>query len=130
MFEREEAPRNSWAVVVWWEARRVFFNLVVGVYGFACLIVFFIAIASTGILKAGEDAVEPISLCAAPFLINILYTLGWLVEIPLRLVAPGVSPQVGPLLLKAGLGLGLALVSLPAVYWSGYRILQLLGYLK
>jgi len=60
------------------------------------------AIATSGHLHPGEDAVEPIALLAAPFGINLLYTLGWLVEVPARLLRPGLSPRFGQLLLKMG----------------------------
>jgi hypothetical protein len=67
--------------------------------------------------------------CLAPFGINLLYTLGWLVEAPARLLKPSLSPSFGPLLLKLGLGLGLFLITLPAAFWGGYRLLQMAGVL-
>jgi hypothetical protein len=118
---------SSWRVIAWWERRRIPFNVIVGVYGVLCLVVFFWAITTSGHLRSGEDAVEPIALLAAPLGINLLYTLGWLVEVPARLLKPGLSPRFGPLLLKIGLGLGLFLITLPAVSWGGYRLLQLAG---
>ena len=33
----------------------------------------------------------------------------------------------GPLLLKLNLGLGLFLMTLPAAFWGGYRLLHLVG---
>jgi hypothetical protein len=71
--------------------------------------------------------VEPLALLAAPFGINVLYTIGWLVEVPARLLVPGLSSRFGPLLLKLGLGFGLFLITLPAAFWAGYRLLQLVG---
>jgi hypothetical protein len=71
--------------------------------------------------------VESLALFGAPLAINVLYTLGWLVEVPTRLVVPTLSPGFGPLLLKLGLGLGLFLTTLPAAFWVGYRLLQLVG---
>jgi hypothetical protein len=114
-------------VVVWWEVRRIPFNIIIGAYGTLCLALFFWAIATSGHLQPGEDAVEPIALIAAPFGINVLYTLGWLVEVPARVLNPGLSPGFGPLLLKLGLGLGLTLITLPAAFWGCYRLLQLAG---
>ena len=127
LFANPQGPRSLWGVVVWWEVRRIPFNLIIGAYGFLCLVTFFWAIATSGHLKPGEDAVEPLALLAAPFGINVLYTLGWLVEVPTRLVVPSLSPGFGPLLLKLGLGLGLFLITLPAAFWVGYRLLQLAG---
>jgi len=106
------------------------FNVVIGAYGIVCLIVFFWAIGTSGHLQPGEDAVEPIALLAAPFGINALYTFGWLVEVPARLLVPDLTPRFGPLLLRLGMGLGLALISLPAVFWAGFRFLQMIGLAK
>ena len=114
-------------MVAWWEVRRIPFNIIIGAYGVVCVLVFFWAFATSGQLQPGEDAVEPLALIAAPFGINLLDTLGWLVEIPARVLKPSLSPRFGPLLLTLGLGLGLSLISLPAVYWGGYRLLQVAG---
>lgn len=55
-----------WRAVVWWELRRIPFNVVIGTYGFICLMIFFWAIVTSGQLQPGEDAVEPIALFLAP----------------------------------------------------------------
>jgi hypothetical protein len=120
---------SPWRVVAWWETRRLPFNLIVGVYGIACLLVYFLAISSSGHLGPGEDAVEPIVVFAAPLLINVLYTLGWLVEVPARRQVPGLSPRFGPLLWTLGLGFGLFLMTVPAAIWSLFRLLQTIGVL-
>jgi hypothetical protein len=121
--DRDSPPR----IVAWWEARRLPFNLIVGVYGFLCSVVYFPAITSSGRFRPGEDAVESIALFAAPWLINLLYTLGWLVEIPARRQVPGLSPRFGPLLWAVGLAFGLLLMTVPAVIWTMFRVLQVIG---
>ena len=127
LFASPQGRGSSWRVVAWWELRRIPFNIIVGVYGALCFVIFLWAITTSGHLKPGEDAVEPLALLAAPLGINVLYTLGWLVEIPARLLVPGLSSRFGPILLKLGLGLGLFLITLPAAFWAGYRLLQLVG---
>ena len=127
LFANPDGARSPWRVVAWWELRRIPFNMIIGAYGALCLAIFFWAITTSGHLQPGEDAVEPIVLLAAPFGINVLYTLGWLVEVPARIFIPGLSPGFGPLLLKLGLWLGLSLITLPAAFWGGYRLLQLVG---
>jgi hypothetical protein len=119
-----------WRVIVWWEVRRIPFNVIVGAYGFLCLAVFFWAVTTSGHLAPGEDAVEPLALLAAPFGINALYTLGWLIEVPLRFLLRNLSPRFGPVLLALGLALGLFLITVPAGWWVAYRILQGLGVLR
>src|SRR6187455_2657407 len=99
MFGRPAAGRSLGKVVLWWELRRIPFNLIVGFYGIVCLAIFFWAIGTSNELQPGEDAVEPLALIAAPFVINALYTLGWLVEVSTRILVPNLSPRFGPILL-------------------------------
>jgi hypothetical protein len=125
LFAPQDAPSSVWRTLAWWEARRVPFNLIVGSYGVLCLVVFVWGLSTSGRLRPGEDAIEPMALLAAPFLVNALYCLGWLVEIPLHLIAPNASQGIGPILLKLGFAVGLGLISVPAAYWGGFRLLQL-----
>ena len=53
----------------------------------------------------------------APFLVNALYTLGWLVESPIRMIHPTLSNRVGPLLFMFGLALGWFLCTVPPGFW-------------
>jgi type III secretory pathway component EscT len=126
LFASPKSPR-PWNVLVWWEARRLPFNLIVGAYAGVCFAVFAWAITTSGHFQRGEDVVEPILLIAAPFAINALYTLGWLLELSVQCVAPSLSTRFGPTLLKVGLVLGLFLITLPAGLWAGYRFLQPAG---
>jgi len=81
-------------------------------------------IAGSGQLTHGEDAFEPMALMAGPVAVNVLYTTGWLLEVPVRGIRRNLSPQFGPLLLKLGMGLGILLSSIPAMYWIGFRLLH------
>src|SRR5258708_36117381 len=94
------SARYSLRVPAWWELRRIPFNVIVGTYGVVCLLAFFWAIGTSGRLEPGEDAVEPLALLAAPFAINVLYTLGWLVEVPARLANHRLPTRFGTVLLK------------------------------
>jgi hypothetical protein len=127
LFSNPKDPVSPNGVFAWWEARRLPFNLIVGTYGILCLAVFFAAITTSGRLQPGEDAVEPLALLAAPNVVNVLYTLGWMVEVTTRSLEPGLSPRFGPRLLKLGLALGLFSGTVPAALWSGYRLLQWAG---
>ena len=117
-FEPPEPPLDSWSVICWWEARRIPFNLLVGGLGAVCLGILFWALATSGHLRPGEDAVEPIALLAAPF---------GLVEAPARLLVRDLSPCFGPMLLRLGVGMSAVLIALPAAFWTGYRLLQSAG---
>lgn len=127
MFGPTEAQRPLWKVVLWWELRRIPFNIIVGCYGILCLAVFSWGIGNSGQLDPGEDAIEPLAVIAAPFIINFFYTFGWLVEIVVRIQRREFSPRFGPMLFATGLGITLFLMTIPAALWGGIRLLQILG---
>ena len=106
------------AIIKWWEARRVPYNILIGVYGVISLTLFYFFIQSSGKLEPGEDAVEPIAFIAAPIAINLAYTAGWFVELILRYVFAVRSTKTGPCLLKAGVIFSLVVASLPTVVWG------------
>ena len=125
LFASPAADRSLWRVVLWWELRRIPFNILIGVYALICLIIFFVAIDASHELQPGEDAVEPIALLFAPIAINVLYTLGWLTEVTARLGEPNLSPHFGPVLLKLGLGVGFLLISLPPAFWVPIALVRI-----
>ena len=127
LFDEPPTPVTPWRAFVWWEKRRIPFNVVVGAYGVICLLILFAAVGSSGHREPGEDVVEPLLLLLAPVGINALYTLGWLVEVPLRLVSRDIESEFGPLLLRLGLSLGFIFMAIPAALWVGYRALQFMG---
>jgi len=130
LFATPSEPVTALRVIGWWELRRIPYNIIVGAFGILCLIIFFVSIEATGHLQPGEDAVEPMALCLAPFAVNFCYTAGWLLDAPLRLLRPSLSARLTPLLFALGVGFSLCVVSLPAVFWGGYRLLQLLHVLR
>ena len=126
MFTAPPEPVTAWSVFCWWERRRIPYNFIIGSIGLFCLVIFITCIDAAGVLKPGEDAVEPLALMFAPLLVNLCYTSGWLVDAPLRLIRPSFSPQFTPKLFRLGLIFSLFVVSFPAVFWGGYLLLQLL----
>ena len=124
MFSVPPEPRSLLGVIGWWELRRVPYNVIVGSVGLCSLVLFFLFITQSGVLQPGEDAEEPMAIILAPFLINICYTGGWIVEIVSRFVLRERVERLGPLLLKLGLCLSLVVALLPSVYWGLYCLLQ------
>jgi hypothetical protein len=62
LFAVPEEPRPWWKIIIWWEVRRIPYNLIVGSVGFISLLLFFLFINLAHELKPGEDAVEPMAL--------------------------------------------------------------------
>ena len=130
LFSIPDTPRSAFDVVMWWELRRIPYNFIVGCVAFVSLIIFFISLSTSGQLKPGEDAVEPLALIFAPIVINVFYCAGWILENILRVIWPSKRRFFGPFLFKLGLGFSLFVVTLPAIFWLGYRLLQLSGIIK
>jgi hypothetical protein len=104
-------------IVIWWEKRRIPYNLIIGMIGFISLLLFFLFISKSGELQPGEDAVEPMALFIAPILMNVGYTLGWFVEGLLRIFKRTKFRRVSQELMQVGLFFSVAVVILPTAYW-------------
>jgi len=113
-------PENSSAieVIVWWESRRLFYNIFTLGIGFISFLVMVFFMATSNLLRCQDVGAEPILMLAAPIFINICYTLGWIVECAARPIKPLKRRFKGPLLLRIGLGFSLFVVLLPTVLWG------------
>lgn len=116
-------------VIVWWEVRRISYNLFLAAIGIPGLLFFFVAIAVSGVVKPGEDAIEPMALMAAPFAANIAYTAGWIVE-GAALMAQRPERLNGPRLMKAGLLFSVAVVVFPGLLWTLIDLVRLAMHLS
>ncbi len=120
MFSVPAGDRSDLRVILWWEQRRLPYNLIVGFVGLCSLAFFALASWQSGELKSGEDAVEPLALLAAPVAANVAYTAGWITEIATRNLWPGKAATIGPALLRLGLLLSVGLELVPSAAW-GFR---------
>jgi hypothetical protein len=100
-------------LVRWWEARRLHFNVYVGVVGVLAWLL--LLIAGSAAVKPGEDFEEPLAMIFGPVmyavLANACYTLGWIADT----LSSQSRPRVG--LYKAGVVCSVILTALPGV-WS------------
>ena len=119
-----DGPRTCGDIIAWWEMRRIPYNIIVGLIGFASLMLFFFFITNCDVLEGGEDAVEPMALFAAPILINIAYTAGSVVEITLKLISREDSRLVGPVLFMLGLGFTVLAVLFPSALWGAIWVIR------
>jgi hypothetical protein len=99
-------------IVRWWEARRLHFNVYVGVVG--VITWFLVMIAGSAAVKPGEDFEEPFAMIFGPviyaFLANACYTLGWIADT----LSSQSRPRVG--LYKAGVVFSIVLTALPGAW--------------
>jgi|SRR5581483_4024112 len=126
MFSVPTEPRSFCAVIFWWEARRIPYNLILGISGIAGLLVYAFFISISGVLEPGEDLIEPMALIAAPFVVNMCYTAGWATELLVRAVYPSTAIGFGPRLFRLGLLLSVVITVLPGIYWGAFCFVKLM----
>ena len=124
LFEPPTEPGTVFSIIAWWEARRFFYNMIVGCVGICSFIVFIICIINSNALKPGEDAVEPMVLLFAWIPINICYTAGWIIEVLAFKTGFGRKRLLGPKLMQVGVGFSLFCVLLPSVVWGSVLIIS------
>jgi len=107
----EPAPRSVGKILLWWERRRLFYNVAVGVAGLATLGVFttMATIGTRGLFVPWQPAV------AFGVLANVCYTLGGAIEIAaLKIWGRSMLP-IGPALYRMGLTFSVGLALLPGL---------------
>ncbi len=104
--------RNLFQVIVWWELRRILYNIIVLIAGILSLIIMITAASGRVHLEPGEDFFEPIMIPIFAVLCNMGYTLGWLTEVFIKR-----SATYGPKMFKRGLYFTLFWIFLPSTIW-------------
>jgi len=104
--------RSAPQVVKWWERRRLFYNVAVGVTGLGTLA----AAALASVISRGQIQGPPWQL---PFVYgiaaNIFYTFGWVIELVVERWMKRPIYGFGPALFRHGLVFAIGLTALPAV---------------
>ena len=108
-----ESP--SWEIIKWWELRRIPYSLVVGTAG---LLSFFLTNSiAQSYAQRGEHFLKPASLLIgvplAVFVANILYTLGWALELLRKKLTGNDNPAFRGIAFYSGLIFSVLLMSLP-----------------
>ena len=124
------APRRTaGAVILWWESRRLPFNLIVGAAGCATIALTTLLLA----LPGNFPGPPPLFLLAGSlvygFLANVCYSLGPLTELLMyRLWGPD-APRAGPVLFRQGLIFSVGLTLFPVVLVGLLSVVRLLAWL-
>ena len=111
---RSESPSPG-EIILWWERRRIGYNVAVGVVGFVSVAV----LLTVGRSAAGDQ--EPLF---SPFLLfvgillygigaNICYTFGWFTELALRKFGSADTTKFAASAFNTGLVLSCVVTSLP-----------------
>lgn len=118
------AARNPRAILLWWERRRLAYNLIVG--GVGAVAATYLGVASF-LLPGGPEVIPIRAFLAVGLAANLCYSFGAVVEIAvLKIFGRGVLP-VGPALYRAGLTFSLGLPMIPVVVVTIAVVLTLLS---
>jgi hypothetical protein len=127
---RDRPLDTSWAVIGWWEARRLPFNLLVGATGVATIVaILAVAWVSERTLGIPIGWPDPpffaiLGVFAFGFGANVCYTGGWIVELIVRKTWPNQAADIGPISFALGLGLAVLVTLSPVVLISAAAILE------
>ncbi len=115
----QQSILSAGQVIGWWEWRRLVFNALLLLIGFAALIGFEFLMEQS--IPPGEDAEEPFALffgvIAYAVMANICYTFGWIVELVQRQTDPLVARVRGRKMFRAGMIFSCILTTGP--FWFG-----------
>jgi hypothetical protein len=102
-------PRTTRDVIVWWEKRRLAFNVVVGVSGLVSLViaVTFLGLPPRVSVTSFWDYPIPaagvfVEVVFFGIMANLCYTLGWATELGLRTFSPAAPSRLASLAIKVG----------------------------
>jgi len=116
--------KRPWDAVVWWEIRRVPFNLVILAAGIVSALV--IAFVGSRVFGADQDIGSPF-MEAAFYAIaaNLCYTLGWITELLWAWGDTAQTETIRPKVFRVGLIFSAGLTVLPAIVisliWAAHR---------
>jgi drug/metabolite transporter superfamily protein YnfA len=132
LFSRREEVAGTFAIIKWWELRRIPFNLAVGATGLVTLIIV-AAVAAIASNKFGEPLGLPDPSFLAVFAVigytigaNVGFTGGWLVEIAVRKLWRERAGAFAEISFALGIVFSILLTLAPAAFFTGLLIVRLL----
>jgi hypothetical protein len=132
LYSRPEPAAKTADVIGWWEARRIPFNLIVGVVGLLSCMAFGVVVLGAYLLFDIDWFPEPFSIFAVPlygFLANICYTGGWMAEVAIRRIWPREAERFALASFRLGLQFSLVLTATPGVLAVVFGVFGLAGHL-
>lgn len=127
-FRYPDRARSSWAIVNWWESRRLAYNIAVGIAGAASVTAIELAAALPPFPTHLPIPWIPIGVYA--LLANVCYTAGPIAELAVRRIWGDDLEPVGPALFRYGFAFSIGLTLLPtglAVLGWGARLFSALS---
>jgi hypothetical protein len=132
---RDVSPANGWQVIGWWEARRIPFNLVVGIAGlFSCIVIGVVGVGSfflfnsdfgsTGSPLGSVFLVLIYGICA-----NIFFTGGWIAELIVQKLWPVQADRFATLTYSLGVTFAVLLTVAPGIIAGAVGIFEVIWHI-
>ena len=123
MFRRAEPLRSASQAILWWERRRILFNVLVGAAGAASIVLFLIAVVAGDLFFGTKHdyGLLDLPVFGAVFAIvgvygimaNLCYTAGWIVELVGQKLWKRHADKIAGISFLTGLGFSIFLTLLP-----------------
>lgn len=121
LIRQRDIDYSRWQIVVWWEYRRIVYNLFVGALGVITIMV--VEALGGHFVKPGEDVIEPMALFVIvplfALVANACYTFGWIVD----LVNGRTKPNTR--LLLVGCAFSTVVTLIPAMFFCTLALVRL-----
>lgn len=120
LFKRAENLNTTWQIVLWWELRRIPFNLIIGATGiFTCVFLFGLEmLLKNDILDNLLPDPPAIAIFGYGLLANVCFTGGWIIELLAKALFREQSKYFGEILFLCGMIFSVALTLFPILIYS------------
>lgn len=126
VFHRKESAK-WWYPILWWEMRRIVYNVVLITGGFISLLLLTaIYYLPPQLDEYPVEGLAVLGIFLGIAMANVFYTAGWIVEIAVIRFGGEHSQKLGPSLLKTGILFSLFVVSFPTIAHFVYWVLRLI----
>lgn len=126
LFQREPGISGPWQTIGWWEARRIAFNLIVGIVGILTVATGILAISVTNayLTTPLQRPDPPLFFFAAIYAVvaNLFYTGGWMAELVFGRLWPTAQGNLGVLSFRLGILFSMLVTLLPAVMAVAFAV--------
>jgi hypothetical protein len=132
LFSRAGRLDRTWDIIVWWESRRIPYNLIVGATGVSSAIVIFVTgsvtehVVGDAIGVSGSPLFEIFAVIIYGIMANICFTGGWVLELFSHRIWGARAEAFGEIAFTWGTLFSVLLTLVPAaliVGWGAYRII-------
>jgi hypothetical protein len=133
LFRRETPAASGVEALVWWEARRIPYNLIVGCAGIiTCTVCFVIAVAAEIFFHSDFGLPDPpffaiIGVVFYGIMANVCFTGGWITELFFRRVAPKEADRFATNSFFYGVIFSILLTLAPAALIGGVGFVKLVN---